>query len=315
MKNRQIGRHIGLMLSVLFFLLLLPHAVFAETEEITAQIPVTAVGGSCTAALYDADGEVVETLKIEKGKTESFTITCNRLDTYRFTVALTDKDTASMIYDKTEYHVSVIVYLDAEDVWHCTVVADPLGVIGEEGKPDKIEFVNEPEPCLSDPPVQKIIKGNPKKASRFTFAMTAKNRTDPMPPGSKDGRKEVVITGEGSEEFGIMAFSEVGRYEYTIVEVKGNAAGYKYDKTIYTLICDVTEDKDGNLHCTSTFLRDGKEAPGATAAVFTNTYDSNTPQTSDDSHLVLWISLFGAAFIGIIVVMIFLAKRNKKEKK
>ena len=59
-----------------------------------------------------------------------------------------------------------------------------------------------PKPVLVDPPVKKIVEGNPTNASTFQFEMKAINPTDPMPNGSVNGVKLATVIGSVEVEFG-----------------------------------------------------------------------------------------------------------------
>ena len=157
----------------------------------------------------------------------------------------------------------------------------------------------EPEPVLSDPPVQKIVQGNPPKDETFTFQMKAVTEGAPMPEGSVDGVKTVTITGSGSYEFGEMVFTEAGTYVYEISEVDDGVKNYTYDTTVYTLTVEVTEVADGNqvkLEKTET-VTGGDSA----TAVFTNVYKgpAPVPKTGDSTPAFGMVALAAIALTGI----------------
>ena len=83
-------------------------------------------------------------------------------------------------------------------------------VAAEPDDSGTIEITNTLNAVMSDPPVQKIVEGNPPTDDTFTFQMKAVTDGAPMPEGSKDGVKTVQITGNGSYEFGEMWFTEPG---------------------------------------------------------------------------------------------------------
>ena len=158
----------------------------------------------------------------------------------------------------------------------------------------KNHHLAKPDKVYSDPPVKKIVKGNPAKDETFTFQMKALDG-GPMPEGSDGDTKTVQITGSGEYEFGNMYFSEAGTWTYSITEVDGGAKGYTYDTTEYTLTVTVTEVEDGTqvkLSKTETITGGDSDTP-----VFTNEYKSkggkDTPKTGDSTPLGLLAILLG----------------------
>ena len=193
-----------------------------------------------------------------------------------------------------------------------------------------------PKPCFDDPPVKKVVEGNPATSETFTFVMTADNAAYPMPEGSKDGVKEITITGTGESEFGILAFTETGHYSYTVVERKGSAEGYTYDEAIYTVSYEIT-DQDGQLVSARTIKKDGVVVTDFSAFTFTNTYKAddpgkpddptkpdnpskpsnpNTPKTGDDSNLGLWETTAGVSLglIALLGIALIVTRRKGKEE-
>ena len=98
-----------------------------------------------------------------------------------------------------------------------------------------------PKPVLVDPPVKKIVEGNPTNASTFHFEMKAINPTDPMPVGSINGVKQATVIGSGEVEFGSFEITQAGTYQYVIREINDGIANYTYDTTLYTITFDVRD--------------------------------------------------------------------------
>lgn len=134
-------------------------------------------------------------------------------------------------------------------------------------------------PCRHDPPVRKVVKGSPAKPGTFEFTIVANDPSYPMMEGAKDGSKTVTQTGAGAVEFGEIEFTHPGAYEYTVTEKDTGAAGYTFDKSVWTVRYVVTE-VDMHLVAERTFLKDGKQGD-AMEATFTNVYAaSGTPKQS-----------------------------------
>lgn len=251
-------------------------ALAAESAEV--RLPVSASGEDCTALLLDRNGRQLQSLALRDGVEDAFTIRCDGLGRHVFTIRLAESDTQEITYDKTVYTVSVELFLTEDFRVEHSVVAetgDPA-----DGKPEKLLFTNRrnPTPCTGDPPVRKIIRGEPAHDSSFVFVMTADRPGDPMPEGSLDGVKEVTVLGAGEAEFGLITFTQAGVYNYTVVEKVGNEAGYTYDRSVFTLRYTVTE-ADGKLNCLRQIFQDGAERRDLTAATFINDYRADTKPT------------------------------------
>ncbi len=165
-----------------------------------------------------------------------------------------------------------------------------------------------PDPVTIDPTVQKIVKGNPATPETFTFQMKAITDGAPMPEGSEGGVKTTQITGTGSDEFGVVTYTEAGEWVYEITEVDGGVKNYTYDTTVYTLTVSVEEVADGS----QAKLVKTETITGGDSITFTNVYEEQTtppdkkvppkkkiviPQTGDDTPTgaMAALTVFGAA--------------------
>ena len=154
-----------------------------------------------------------------------------------------------------------------------------------------------PKPGLVDPPVKKIVEGNPTNASTFHFEMKAINPTDPMPAGSINSVKQATVIGSGEVEFGTFEITQAGTYQYVVREINDGIANYTYDTTLYTIIFDVRDVAGQLVASTRVEKADGTVA---NEAVFTNVYKVpvSTPKTGDSSHLPIYIGAIIIALIG-----------------
>lgn len=160
------------------------------------------------------------------------------------------------------------------------------------------------EPIIGvDPPVQKKIIGDtPSEDATFTFVLTAKDGSCPMPAGSTGLTKEMQIVGAQSKEFGEITFTKAGIYTYTISEKNTNVLGYTYDTSVYSLIFTVTEE-NGELKVDTKLINGKGEA--ADSAVFTNTYKkpgNKLPQTGQLWWPVPILMVLGVAFVTVGLV-------------
>ena len=123
-----------------------------------------------------------------------------------------------------------------------------------------------------DPPVRKDVTGNPANMPEFGFVLTAVDVASPMPAGSTEGSKAVVLRGSGSVEFGTIIYTEAGEYTYRVYEVVEQREDWRYDGTEYVLKVVVSEAEDGTLDAVTSYaLADGTPVDEA-VAVFTNEY-------------------------------------------
>ena len=168
-----------------------------------------------------------------------------------------------------------------------------------------------PKPVLVDPPVKKIVEGNPTNASTFQFEMKAINPTDPMPNGSVNGVKLATVIGSGEVEFGTFEITQVGTYQYVIREINGGIANYTYDTTLYTITFDVRDVAGQLVADTHVEKVDGTVA---NEAVFTNIYKTPvaTPKTGDNSHLPIYIGAIIIALVGFGFAFIKRIRSNKQ---
>ena len=262
-------------------------APFKGTKTIEGK---TLQDGEFTFELKDSEGTVVATATNKAdGSIDFGTLEFKKEGTFTFTATevVPSEPDPNMTYDTAE-HTYTVEVVDNNGQLEATVT-------GEDGELVKFENEYVPEPVTYDPPVQKVIQGNPEKPETFTFQMKAVTEGAPMPDGSADGIKTIQIIGAGSMEFGDMEFTEPGEWVYQITELKGSADGYTYDSTVYTLTVTVTQNADGTLVDTETFTG----GSSSDTAVFTNVYKPSTPKTGDTTPQVGMLALAGVVITGI----------------
>ena len=164
-----------------------------------------------------------------------------------------------------------------------------------------------PRPVVVDPPVKKIVEGNPTNASTFHFEMKAVNPTNPMPDGSVNGVKQSTVIGSGEVEFGTFEITQAGTYQYLICEINDGIENYTYDTTIYTITFDV-RDVAGQLVADKRVEKE--DGTVVDEAIFTNVYKAPlaTPKTSDQNNNLL---LYAMIMIVSLLVVIF--TKHKKQ--
>lgn len=241
-------------------------------DEISVTIPVKGSGTFVLAEDTDAKTVVAEETFDGEG---SFVLKFD--DPCRCVYNLFQKgDADADQYLKIELEVDV----DENDTLHAEyVIVDPV----KDGKIAEVDFTS--SPYRDNPPIKKVVKGNPSEDATFTFVVKAKSADCPMPEGSSGNEKTLTITGSGEKEIGWISFDKAGTYEYTVTEKNSGSKGYTYDSAVYTIHYEVV-DNDGKLDGTRTIYKDGKLVENMSVITFTNTYSAgtspSTPPTDDD---------------------------------
>ncbi len=255
--------------------------------------------------------------------------------TYKFTIAEDNLGKTGYTYDDSRYEVTVTVTLNPDtNQYEVKKTIEKITADGTKSEADEIVFENKyvPLPVVSDPPVEKVVKGDtPDTPGNFTFILKAEEAENPMPEGSDGDTKEMSVKGAGSVEFGDITFTKTGTYVYKISEKDNKEANYTYDKTEYTVTYVVT-DNDGQLEVVRTIEADGKESE---KAVFTNEYKKpvvpsknedtkkgnggvagvvkkaiKTVRTGDVSNPIFWGMIAVLSVMGAVVV--FLSRRRRR---
>ena len=161
--------------------------------------------------------------------------------------------------------------------------------------------------------IRKTLTGRKLKNKEFTFVLK-----------DKDGKNvaEAKNNADGKVTFKSLTFDEVGTYNYTVKEVKGNAKHVTYDANAYNVTATVTDNLDGTLSV--------KWSTGTKKEIrFYNSYKKKTvtsnstgkhggkddnnnigPFTGDDSNTDLYLGLLGAS----AAILAALAGSRKKRK-
>ena len=177
----------------------------------------------------------------------------------------------------------------------------------ENGYTIKNFHLANPVPVTIDPPVKKVVKGNPSKNETFTFQMKAVTEGAPMPEGAKDGVLTMNIVGSGEKEFGVAEITKAGTYVYEITEVNTKAENYKYDTTVYKMTVEVKEVADGTqVKLVKTETVEG----GNGQIVFTNTYEEPPVKTGDTTIVVPYI-VIGVSALILLLMLLFRTRKNR----
>lgn len=313
-------KKLALCLVLVCIMALMAPAAIADGayQSIGVSIPIKGTG---TFVLADNNNHELILKKVVIEGEGEIALALDEPDTYEYYL-YKENDTE----ENRGFRIALFVTVDESGQLHC----EKFFVNAKTGT--KVE---EPTfsltPYKDDPPVKKSVNGNPTKASIFTFVMTPKKSSFPMPDGSKNGQKEISITGPGEVEFGWITFSEPGSYDYSIAEKNLGEQGYTYDKNVYYVHYDVVE-ADGKLAGTRTISRNGTVISNAKTCEFINKYTqsssgggssgsggtSSNPlkgtKTGDTNSIIKEILILSASLLmlaGIVVVII----KDKKGKR
>lgn len=275
---------------------------------------------------------------VTEGSAEIGKITFSEAGTYSYTVTETDLGEDGYTYDASQYKITYNVTKTEKGDLEATVK-----VLKDEASADTdyLVFTNEYEKtteekrCITvDPPVKKIIDGNPTGRTDFTFKMVADDPGFPMPEGSVDGVKKVAINNEGEADFGRYDYTEAGVYSYKVYEEQEGKDGYTYDTIVYYVTDTVTSDENGSLSLsrlvtTSTGDEYKDVSYNDFIYTFVNKYNSGTVPTPDNppsekktqgnvntgdsgANALKYSIIAAAAASAGIIFMIVLVKKKKR---
>lgn len=151
-----------------------------------------------------------------------------------------------------------------------------------QGEDVTINFINntvnqEPDSVEVSMGVSKNVKNKEDElvencADSFDFELIANDENAenyPMPE-----KTNVKITGNGTESFGKITFTQTGTYTYKITEKAGNSEDYEYDNSEYIVTFEVT-NPEGLLEVTRTIKKNGFNGD---EVIFTNKTDKYEPE-------------------------------------
>lgn len=217
------------------------------------------------------------------------TITFTQTGVYQYEMKMVSAPSgADYTCDTQVYTITVLVTESVNNL-----IAETVIMNGQNTKTTSMLFTHSysshaTDPNLMvDPPVKKMISGSPAEVSTFTFALTARDKSNPMPEGSKDGVKTIRIAGSGEKDFGTWSYTEAGVFYYNISEVDTEEDGYIYDTSVYT-ITDTVKDVNGQLELTRVVTNHANKC--VDSCIFINNYASDGgisagldgPKTGDD---------------------------------
>jgi pilin isopeptide linkage protein len=192
---------------------------------------------------------------------------------------------------------------------------DDLTNIGGNGIPGFGPYPSDPL-LMVDPPVKKTVSGNPDRDSAFKFKLEAGNASQPMPAGSVNGVKIIMIFGSGEGEFGTWSYDKEGVYYYKISEIDTGEPGYAFDTAIYT-ITDTVSEVNGQLVVSRVVTNIASKPVSSLSFInrYTRVLGIEGPKTGDDSNGALYAALLISGGVITIAAAIYLFAAGKRRRR
>ncbi|MBO5200373.1 MAG: hypothetical protein J6B93_03745 [Clostridia bacterium] len=158
-------------------------------------------------------------------------------------------------YDESLYTITV----EVRDNGDATLTADIISIARTVGAAttnvNDIVFENRyaAAPTKLSLSGTKHLNGKAMTADEFSFTLEAETLGAPLPAGGSS----VSNKADGSFTFGEITFTAPGVYLYKVYEDEGQDSRYTYDKSVYTLTVNVTDNSEGKLSHSYTLEKNG----------------------------------------------------------
>lgn len=207
--------------------------------------------GEFEFVLLDADGKTVRTAKNAADGSVTFdAIEYSAPGAYTYTIAEVGGNAGGVKYDGSRHEVKV------------TVTDNGAGALSAAVEyADEATFVNTYKASPVDVGIvaKKVLKGTTLTKGQFTFVLKGTVNDEPV-------ELTAANDAEGNVVFPNLEFTRAGTYTFTVSEVAGDEARVTYDKRVFTVTVEVTDDGSGKL--SATVANDAPEG----AMMFVNTY-------------------------------------------
>ncbi len=239
------------------------------------------IGDFIRSTVTDAQGEALLVRNYDNTDFAQNDTDNDNVVTYHFIIKEKDTDLDGWTYDATEYRLTVVLTKAADETISAAFNIVKVTAAGQEnlnvsGDTATINFANTYDPDDAEISLNTLVKkdleGRDMTAGDFTFAIfnngepefdadgKLTNISDARATGTNDANGNVSFTPNK------LTFSQVAKYEFDIVEVKGDQGGITYDPIIYDLVVEVT-DNNGTLEANYYF-----EDSVTKTVTFKNTY-------------------------------------------
>lgn len=131
--------------------------------------------------------------------------------------------------------------------------------------------------------VTKVLTGHKLQDNEFSFELVEGEGEDASVV------ETVKNDANGNVAFSAIKYTEIGQHIYTLREVKGNAGGIAYDKTVYTVVTTIADNGKGRLVATHKL----KGAEDVKKIEFKNSYTVTPKSSSVTDQIIATKSLTG----------------------
>lgn len=131
--------------------------------------------------------------------------------------------------------------------------------------------------------VTKVLTGHKLQDNEFSFELVEGEGEDASVV------ETVKNDANGNVAFSAIKYTEIGQHIYTLREVKGNAGGIAYDKTVYTVVATIADNGKGQLVATHKL----KGAEDVKKIEFKNSYTVTPKSSSVTDQIIATKSLTG----------------------
>lgn len=207
--------------------------------------------GEFEFVLLDADGKTVRTAKNAADGSVAFgAIEYSAPGAYTYTIAEVGGNAGGVKYDGSRHEVKVTVTDNRAGGLSADVeyVDAPTFVNTYKAQPVDVRIV-----------AKKVLNGTNLTKGQFTFALRGTVNDEPV-------ELTAANDADGNVVFPHLELASAGTYTFTVSEVAGDEARVTYDKRVFTVTVEVTDDGSGKL--SATVANDAPEG----AMVFVNTY-------------------------------------------
>ena len=207
--------------------------------------------GEFEFVLLDADGKTVRTAKNAADGSVAFgAIEYSAPGAYTYTIAEVGGNAGGVKYDGSRHEVKVTVTDNRAGGLSADVeyVDAPTFVNTYKAQPVDVRIV-----------AKKVLNGTNLTKGQFTFALRGTVNDEPV-------ELTAANDADGNVVFPHLELASAGTYTFTVSEVAGDEARVTYDKRVFTVTVEVTDDGSGKL--SAAVANDAPEG----AMVFVNTY-------------------------------------------
>ena len=207
--------------------------------------------GEFEFVLLDADGKTVRTAKNAADGSVAFgAIEYSAPGAYTYTIAEVGGNAGGVKYDGSRHEVKVTVTDNRAGGLSADVeyVDAPTFVNTYKAQPVDVRIV-----------AKKVLNGTNLTKGQFTFALRGTVNDEPV-------ELTAANDADGNVVFPHLVLASAGTYTFTVSEVAGDEARVTYDKRVFTVTVEVTDDGSGKL--SAAVANDAPEG----AMVFVNTY-------------------------------------------